>query len=81
MWVRSQEKERLMKCEHFGFYQESKNCNIIWGNESCLWLGVYSTKEKALNVLDKIQTHLELLEYKASGREIIFQMPQDSEVE
>lgn len=76
MWIRSQEKDRLIKCEHFGFYQESKNCNVIWGNESCLWLGVYSTKEKALKVLDMIQNHIE-----SENWDKVFQMPQDSEVE
>lgn len=74
MWVRSQEKDRLIKCEHFGFHQESKNCNIIWGNESCLWLGVYSTKEKALKVLDMIESFIDY-------GDTLFAMPSDEEVE
>lgn len=77
MWIRSQEKDRLIKCEHFGFHQESKNCNVIWGNESCLWLGVYSTKEKALKVLDDIEMYM----FNHGTLGLSYQMPQDSEVE
>ena len=94
MWVRSQDKMKLIKCknleislveepyillstmdkkikEHLGQWQ-IKDYNSV--------LGYYSTKEKALTVLDKIETHLELLEYKTCGREVIFPMPQDDEV-
>lgn len=77
MWIRSQNKKVLCKCEevylgdHYDYYQI----------ETDKWLlGEYSTEEKALKVLDVIQTHLEHLEYKVSGREVIFQMPQDDEV-
>lgn len=78
MWVRSQDKTRLLKVEdaRIGY---NYVCSEIWANNNCI-LGTYSTKEKALKVLDMIETHLEHLEYEVSGREIIFQMPADEEV-
>ena len=38
---------------------------------------LYAIKEKALKVLDMIETHLEDLEYKIHNREVVFQMPDD----
>lgn len=82
MWIRTQDKEKLLKVDFFELDETRIYYNIACnGGYNYVFLGQYSTKEKALKVLDKIQTHIELLEYKASGREAIFQMPQDSEVE
>ena len=52
---------------------------IIKAND--IIVGLYSTKEKSLKVLDMIETHLEYLEYKINDRNVIFQMPLDTEVE
>ena len=41
-------------------------------------LGMYSTKEKALKVLDQIQYNMEPFEHEPT---MVFQMPQDDEVE
>ena len=78
MWIRSQDKKILMEIRQV---EISKYNNIIIGfNNHFETLGSYSTEEKALKVLDMIETHLEHLEYEVSGREIIFQMPADEEV-
>lgn len=83
IWIRSQNKEVLIECNKvFGkFYM---GC-VIFGND--VLLGVYSTKEKALKVLDMIQERIGNIENIKSNQCMvnpnffIFQMPLDSEVE
>lgn len=74
MWIRSQDRLRLQyvnrfEIEHF----ENKEIATITGHG--WFLGEYSTEEKALNVLDKIQNSLE------HSNNSVFQMPQNEEVE
>ena len=77
MWIRSKSKERLIKCDEFIV---SKGVGNFMNKYSiytfgAVHLGAYSTKEKALKVLNAIQ---ECIDKKYNG---VFQMPQDSEVE
>lgn len=78
LWVRSQHKEMLIKVNNFFV-----NDLFVCGNG--IALGKYSTKEKALKVLDMIQ---ECIEYNNSSHNSqwdstpyrvynVFQMPQD----
>lgn len=75
MWVRSQNKSRLIKCD----YITIDKCYVVAiHNESHneiekSLLGTYSSHEKVLKVLDKIQNFI--------GVNDVFQMPQDDEVE
>ena len=89
LWIRSQNKEKLINvnchlCVDYAEYDMDDETELkpakygIWGDNAIL--GIYSTKEKALKVLDMIETHLEELEYKIHNREVVFQMPQDDEV-
>lgn len=87
LWIRSQDKENLInvnKIEITDFCDAYKNA--IWGDD--ILLGKYSSKEKALKVLDMIQ---ECIEYNNSSHNSqwdstpyrvynVFQMPLDSEV-
>ena len=87
MWVRSQNKSRLIKCDYITI---DKRCvNAIHNIENGSLLGIYSSNEKALKVLDMIE---EYLKNNFGGIQIgniqvvgqianIFQMPQDDEVE
>lgn len=71
LWIRSQDKERLINCKFLGISELNHKFNIII--DDCT-LGTYSTKEKALKVLDMIQTFInnELIrDY------MVFQMPLD----
>lgn len=73
MWIRSQDKELLinvdgLKIENNRICIETSNWYVV--------LGKYSTKEKALTVLDKI---VEEINY--GDLQNVFQMPQDDEVE
>lgn len=73
MWVRSQDKTRLLKANYI-----RKNGSFIEAVHSemgCTLMGKYSTEEKALKVLNAIQ---ESIDKKYYG---VFQMPQDDEVE
>ena len=76
MWIRSQDKENLAK---------ANDIDIIGIKNSEVWIYVndqryaeYSTKEKALKVLDEIEIAIRdpLLLYCR-----VFSMPQDDEVE
>lgn len=58
MWIRSQDKEILTNCNDF-YIDEVNNGYIIEGNIGVL--GSYSTKEKAIKVLDMIENHLQKL--------------------
>lgn len=81
LWIRSQDKENLInvnKIEITDFCDTYKS--TIWGDD--ILLGKYSSKEKALKVLDMIQDFIKnmyvgMTNYMGKP----FQMPLDSEVE
>jgi len=74
MWIRSQNKYRLLNTNYIEIFERPND-------ESCIYVdgqkyAVYSTKEKALKVLDMI--HSLICDFQLSG---VFQLPQDDEVE
>lgn len=78
MWIRNQGRTILMDCDSFAVEDHSGKYEVIILNcrtSISISLGMYSTKEKALKVLDEIQKRTEYLYPK------VFQMPQDWEVE
>ena len=90
MWIRSQNRMQLQDVNRFVIEQFEIGIYIV-GN-GCT-LGIYSTKEKALKVLDEIQTSI-MTEHQFRidelnctrnyfGKEYkeIYQMSQDEEVE
>lgn len=95
MWIRSQDKTKLMNCEYFTV----DNANVVIGmvSDNYKSLGTYSTEEKALKVLDMIQklikgkkeTYYDFIEDKKivnnyfypNKEQMVFQMPQENEVE
>ena len=68
LWIRSQDRESLLKVEKMFYFNtcpemESAGRNVIlnkeWiGEKDCIELGEYATKERALEVLDEIQSKL-----------------------
>lgn len=90
LWVRSQDKEALIKVDKIFYWNtcpEMPNtgkhylCNKEWvGNADYTKLGEYNTKERALEVLDKIQ---EVVKHKYSDYIIgkndfmILEMPEE----
>lgn len=94
MWIRSQNKRILSNVDEVlvTFVDENK-CFIsgFWGTGSDT-LGVYSSKDKAMKVLDEIQDAIEDTDYYridnighgtyALGKGVqVYQMPQDEDVE
>lgn len=87
MWIRSQDRKKLKKIHDVGIFRDNK----IWAD--CSFIGEYSTKEKALKVLDEIQTcvmtehHYHTDDENCTRRfftkewKEIYQMPQDEDVE
>lgn len=71
MWIRSQDLKALVNVQNIEMDGECE----IWAFGYATLLGKYSTKEKALKVLDEI---VRSLEYRLVE---VFQMPKDDEVE
>lgn len=74
MWIRSQDLKALVNVQNIEMDGECE----IWGFGNATLLGKYSTKEKALKVLDQIQYNMELFEHELT---MVFQMPTDTEVD
>lgn len=68
MWIRSQDRKILTEIHNL----DIDDINQIWDGSSLL--GKYSSEEKALKVLDRIE---ELIENQC---ELTFYMPADEEV-
>jgi hypothetical protein len=53
LWIRSQNKENLLKAENLGVYNEKLYVNGHEENGYCI--GIYKSKERALEVLNGIE--------------------------
>ena len=95
MWIRSQNKKRLSDCVEFYIQEKLQYRYAVIGcsKNSCGHIiGEYSTKEKALEVLDMIQKHLTGFLVSGCSRIVhdcpiagiefhcVFEMPQDEDV-
>ena len=86
IWIRSQDKRRLLKANYVR--KNGSFIEVVHSDMGCTLMGIYSTEEKALKVLDMIQEtiiHNETVyahEFSGSGvRDYdIFQMPEDEKV-
>lgn len=88
MWVRSQNKRRFLEVKDFSI--NDTDVEAVFGDYRTITLGRYSTVEKAIEVLNKIEQHLitrskivekSMGEYIISDlNSIVFQMPEDKEV-
>lgn len=97
MWIRGQDKETLTNANHLAIRYLNGNYSIYTDNHldpnTTTNLGTYSTKEKAMKVLDMIQERIRkpirintveyglytINDYDISLNDV-FQMPQDDEV-
>ena len=73
IWIRSQDKCKLIKCTRFGIdYYSDGICDVIGADCADVFeLGKYKGVEKAIKVLDMIQKHIE------THSNNVFQMPRD----
>lgn len=61
LWIRTQDRMRLVKANRLHIKQESKNFGgdwYIYESQNSLRYGTYNSKERTLEVLDDIQTML-----------------------
>lgn len=86
-WIRSQDKETLILAESISLWRDLNDSKIFNISAYGGIVGEYSTKEKALKVLDMIEEHLkEPKFYNYNGdtfipiNKAVFQMPQNDEV-
>ena len=90
MWIRSQNRMQLQDVNRFVIEQFETGIYIV--GHGCT-LGIYSTKEKALKVLDEIQQSIMtehqyhtdeancMMRFFTKEYKEIYQMPQDEDVE
>lgn len=84
LWIRSQDKMNLVKARQVGVnYQNNKQIIANYtpelyenSGEFVELLGIYKTKERALEILDEIQ-HLLQTVYVGSANRIVYQMPEN----
>ena len=90
MWIRSQKKDVLLKTNKLFINELVKDCEIVGYSidSGGIELGRFSTKEKALDVMDEIEKNLEnnnLVSISYSGMckksSVAFQIPKDNEVQ
>lgn len=77
MWIRSQKGKFLTDCNYFEvekFHEQYSVIALSNRSDISIELGIYSTEQKALKVLDEIQKRTEYMCSKA------FQMPQDEDI-
>lgn len=86
LWIRSQDRLRLCKANNLFIKNLSICCSCNDENNDYDYLGVYSTKERALEVLDEIQrliTDLQYMSYTVdsssfySYRPNVYEMPKE----
>lgn len=84
LWIRSQDKMNLVKVRQVGVnYQNNKQIIANYtpelyenSGEFVELLGIYKTKERALEVLDEIQKLLKTAELNDDINVIVHQMPE-----
>ena len=83
MWVRSQDKCRLVDVKGCSIVRDHSCKNLKFEIDGCIcdssaeynqWpLGIYKTEEKAMSVLDELQCRI------ARSESGVFQMPEDEQ--
>ncbi len=58
MWIRTQNKEDLIKCQKISIIGPGKDVYLLveLTNDNYIELGIYKSKERALEVLDEIDS-------------------------
>ena len=91
MWIRSQDRNTLRDVNEL-YINKNKNSCMVCSELDSIILGVYSTEEKAMKVMDMIQNAITGIRFEftdivrdcdLAGIEIhnVFNMPKDDEVD
>ena len=78
MWIRSQDRTKLVDASELNICSSYKVVGIYAGINA---LGMYSTEEKAMKVMDMIEDAIIEHEIAKPKSKIIFYMPKDYEVD
>lgn len=95
MWIRSQDRKSLTDCDSFAverFFNQYEVVTLSSRSGISVALGIYSSEEKALKVLDEIQKFISDKQYCAIDNVTrksyilnkgvhVFEMPKDEDVE
>ena len=79
MWIRTQNKEDLIKCQKISIIGPGKDVYLLveLTNDNYIELGIYKSRERALEVLDEIQKLLIALpRTEIPFNDIVYQMPE-----
>lgn len=78
LWVRSQDKELLMKSPELRYNQKGNDHSILAYDSLGVYriLGTYKTKERAIEVLDEIEDLLQNA-YVGNANRIVYKMPEN----
>ncbi|MBR0471722.1 MAG: hypothetical protein IJI98_03370 [Methanosphaera sp.] len=86
LWIKSQDREMLTKIDYV-YLENSNGREILGGNHYMVnkFLGLYPTRERALEVLDEIQTKIATYDYQHKDMKCdyikyescIFEMPKE----
>lgn len=82
LWVRSQDKEDLVKVENIRCWNETQivvNVKTSFNNVDYVVVGEYETKERVLEVLYSIQRRIEYINNVDNNTfaECVYEMPKD----
>ena len=79
LWIRSQDKLKLVKVNYVYAIENKINSFSIYGEtiDSAPIIGRYETKERAIEVLDEIQKLLKTAELNDDINVIVYQIPKD----
>ena len=89
MWIRTQNKEDLIKCQKISIIGPGNDVYLLveLTNDNYIELGIYKSKERALEVLDEIQNKIEGkrvlidayggIEIKKKDNNKVYQMPEE----
>ena len=78
MWIRSQGRKTLLNASEFHIVERYGEFGVYAG---AVVLGNYSTEEKAMKVMDMIESAIIEHEIAKAKSKIIFYMPKDDEVD
>ena len=78
LWIRSQNKELLMKSPELRYNQKENDYSILAYDTLGVYrlLGRYKTKERVIEILDEIQDLLQNA-YVGNSNKIVYQMPKE----
>ena len=83
LWIRSQDKEILIKVDRIGIEKFDEGYGIVTyeriGTKNEFGLGLYTTRERALEVLDEIQEKITQFNVKTDYGCVsnIYEMPKE----